>query len=92
MSITYNYKIIKVDEEARVMEVVYSAEGHQTMHIGARLPFVGESLESVIDTFAPVPLWLQLSTPVVVPQVGLSGSIKHFEPEQQDENIPVTEL
>ncbi len=78
MSIPYTYEIIAVDEAARCMEVVYSAEGHQTMHIGARLPFEGEPLEAVIKAFAPVPLWLEMATPVVAPQVGVSGVI---EPE-----------
>lgn len=78
MSITYTYEIIAVDEAARCMEVVYSAEGHQTMHIGARLPFEGESLEAVIKAFAPVPLWVEMATPVVAPQVGVSGVV---EPE-----------
>ena len=75
MSIEYTYEIVSVDEAARCMEVVYSAEGHQTMHIGARLPFVGESLESVIEAYAPVPLWLEMATPVSVPQVGTSGTV-----------------
>lgn len=75
MSITYTYQIISVDEAARCMEVVYSAEGHQTMHIGARLPFEGESLESVIDSFSPVALWREQELPVVIPTVGTSGSV-----------------
>lgn len=75
MSIEYTYEIVSVNEAARCMEVVYSAEGHQTMHIGARLPFVGESLESVIEAYAPVPLWLEMVTPVSVPQVGVSGTV-----------------
>lgn len=78
MSITYTYEIIKVDEAARCMEVVYSADGHQTMNISARLPFEGESLEAVIKSFAPVPIWIEMITPVVAPQVGASGVI---EPE-----------
>jgi hypothetical protein len=57
------------------MEVVYSAEGHPTMHIGARLPFEGESLEEVVKSFAPVHLWLQLAAPVSVPQVGATGVV-----------------
>ena len=80
MSIQYTYQIIKVDEAARCMEVVYSAEGHQTMHIGARLPFEGEALEDVIKAFAPVPLWLELATPVQVPVVGVQGTVAP-EPE-----------
>jgi hypothetical protein len=75
MSITYTYEIISVDQSARCMEVVYTAEGHQTMHIGARLPYEDELLESVIKMFAPVPYWLERELAVQVPQVGTSGTI-----------------
>lgn len=92
MSITYTYEIIKVDEAARAMEVVYSAEGHQTMHIGTRLPFEGESLEAVIQMYAPVPLWIELATPVVAPTVGLSGTIAPQQPQENSGGIPVTEV
>lgn len=89
MSIEYTYEIVSVDEAARCMEVVYSAEGHQTMHIGARLPFVGESLESVIEAYAPVPLWLEMATPVSVPQVGVSGTvIPVVEPDEPQVQQP----
>lgn len=87
MSIAFKYTIINVDEAARCMEVVYEAQGHQTMHIGARLPFEGEALESVIQMFAPIPLWVEAMTPVVVPQVGASGVVT-----PQEEQYPaVTE-
>lgn len=86
MSITYEYEIIAVNETARCMEVVYSAEGHQTMHISARLPMEGETLESVIDAFSPVPLWLETSKPVSIPKVGQRGRLAH-----QSENRVMTE-
>lgn len=97
MSITYTYEIIAANKEARCMEVVYSAEGHQTMHISTRLPFEGEVLENVIKAFAPVPLWVEMAKTVVAPQVGVYGVIA---PEVQQENgvtpssgeIPVTEV
>jgi hypothetical protein len=73
MTITYRYEVIKVDEAARCMEVVYASEGHQTMHIGARLPFQGETLESVIKAFAPVAYWRDQERAVVAPSVGVSG-------------------
>lgn len=73
--IIYTYQIVHVDAAARCMEVVYSSEGRQTMHIGARLPFEGESLEEVIKAFAPVPFWREQEKPVLVPEVGTSGSI-----------------
>jgi hypothetical protein len=80
MSIQYTYEIISVDQAARVMEVVYSSEGRQTMHIGARLPFVGESLEAVIDMFSPVAYWREQEAQVIVPALG-SGTIGQPEVE-----------
>lgn len=75
MAITYTYEITTVNEAARCMEVIYTAEGHQTMHIGARLPFVGETLEDVVKAFAPVALWEELQMQVSVPEVGAKGTI-----------------
>jgi len=92
MSITYTYEIIVVNETARCMEVVYSAEGHQTMHIGARLPFEGEALEDVIKSFAPVPLWIERATPVVAPQVGAKGTIKPPAPVAPEPEPETPEL
>jgi hypothetical protein len=75
MNIEYTYEIIKVDEADRCMEVVYKSDGRQTMHIGARLPFVGETLESIVEMFSPVAYWTSLETPVVVPSIGSGGTI-----------------
>ena len=75
MSISYAYEIISVDEAARCMEVVYTAEGRQTMHIGARLPYADETLEAVIDMHSPVAYWLAQERAVQVPQVGTSGVV-----------------
>lgn len=75
MNITYEYQIINVDEQARCMEVVYSSEGRQTMHISARLPYKGEALEDVIKMFAPVLLWIEAGKTVVPPATGTRGQI-----------------
>lgn len=82
MSITYTYKIISVDQAARCMEVVYEAEGHPTMHIGARLPYEGEALDSIVAQYAPVAYWQELQRPVVVPQVGATGVVSPIPVEQ----------
>ena len=70
MSIAYTYEIIKVDAQARVMEIVYSAQGHQTMHIGARLPYAGESVDAVVNMYAPVRFWEEQQAEIVVPALG----------------------
>lgn len=75
MSITYTYKIISVDQAARCMEVVYTAEGKPTMHIGARLPYEGESLEAIVRMYAPVRYWEELTLAMQPVEVGAEGSI-----------------
>lgn len=92
MNIEYTFEIISVDAAARCMEVVYSAEGHETMHVGARLPFEGESLEDVIKAYSPVLLWIERATPVVVPQVGATGMVALTALEEnnpQEQNGPI---
>lgn len=76
MSISYKYTITNVDEAARCMEVVYEANGYQTMHIGARLPFEGEPLEAIVEMYAPVSYWEQSSKPVATVQAGFSGVVE----------------
>lgn len=85
MSITYSYNIISVDEAARCMEVVYTSEGRQTMHIGARLPYEDEVLEAVIGMYSPVAYWLEQEKTVQVPQIGTSGTIV---PPPEEEIVP----
>ena len=84
MSITYTYEIIKVDEAARCMEVVYSSAGRQTTHIGARLPYQGESLEAIIQMYAPVAYWREEEATVVAPAIGVGGSVTVTAPEPID--------
>lgn len=75
MSIKFNYEIISVDEAARCMEVKYAADGYATMHISARLPFVDESLEAVILSYAPIQLWEDSVKPVAPPTAGQTGEL-----------------
>jgi hypothetical protein len=81
MSINYNYEIINVDEAARCMEVVYTADGHETQHIGARLPYEGEQVEQVIRMYAPIAYWQEKMRVVVPPAVGVSGAIPAADEE-----------
>lgn len=90
MSITYTYEIIAVDQAARCMEIVYTSEGRPTMHIGARLPYEGETLEAVVEMYAPVRYWEDLKTPVIVPQVGASGVIVPVAPQMSNEPSTLT--
>lgn len=87
MTINYTYEIIAVDEAARCMEVVYSSDGRETMHIGARLPFVGEDLEQIIRMYAPIAHWEERERAVQVPQVGVSGTMAPVVVEETETSI-----
>lgn len=82
MSITYSYEIIAVNEAARCMEIVYTADGHQTMHIGARLPYEGETVEQIVRMYEPVRYWEEQQLSVVVPQVGTTGTLDPLPPPE----------
>lgn len=75
MSIVYTFEIVAVDEAARCMEVVYNADGHATHHVGARLPYKGESLAAVINMYAPIGHWQEHVREISVPDVGTTGEI-----------------
>lgn len=94
MTITYSYEITAVNQAARCMEIIYTADGHQTMHIGARLPYEGETLEDVVRMFEPVRYWEEQQLAVVVPQVGEAGTLTSLplpEPTQPAQNQPTVE-
>jgi hypothetical protein len=80
MNITYTYEIISVDQQARCMEVIYAAEGYQTLHIGARLPYEGETLEAIVQMYAPVRYWEEQNTTVVTVNPGQTGSVQILPP------------
>jgi hypothetical protein len=88
MSITYSYEIIAVDQTARCMEIIYTANGHQTMHIGARLPYEGETVEDIVRMYEPVRYWEEQQLAVVVPQVGATGTLDPLPTPEPTEPAP----
>ena len=79
MNLEYVYEIVSVDAPAQCMEVKYSSEGREPFLIGVRLPFEGEPLEAVIESFSPMAHWLSLEAKRDIPVVGTSGVIKPVE-------------
>lgn len=73
--ISYTYKIQKVDATSKVMEIEYSADGYATLLIGARLPLLSETLEQVVQSYAPIGTWVQEKAEVQVPAEGRVGTI-----------------
>jgi len=75
MSIAYSYKIISKDIAAKVMEVVYTSPGRSPVHVGTRLPYVGESELAVIQMYAPVAYWREQDMEVQDVEVGKTGDV-----------------
>jgi len=75
MSIEYTYDVISVDQTAHCMEVVYTSAGRQTMHISTRLPYVGETLEAIVQMYAPIAYWIEQDEQTVAVAVGSSGTM-----------------
>lgn len=81
MSIEYTYEVINVDHSARCMEIVYKSAGRQTQHIGARLPHEGESVEAVVQMYAPVAYWQEQEAKVQSVAIGTSGTLGGVAPK-----------
>tara|TARA_B110000503_G_scaffold5316_1_gene7130 strand:+ start:2661 stop:2966 length:306 start_codon:yes stop_codon:yes gene_type:complete len=76
MNLEYTYEIIAVNAPAKCMDVLYSSEGKEPMLVGVRLPFEGETLEAVIDSFSPMNHWIESALKRIAPEVGVRGVIK----------------
>lgn len=74
MSIEYTYEIILVDQDARSMEVVYTAQGRDPLHVSMRLPFENETVDSIVAMYSPVRYWEEKEATVIVPEVGRTGT------------------
>jgi hypothetical protein len=59
MNIIYTYKILKIDEENKTMEVQYDHEEFGSIHTFTRIPYEDETLEMVISMYSPVAFWLE---------------------------------
>jgi len=84
MTLKYKYQIVRVDEANKTMEIRFTSEGKRTHHVAARLPFKGESLDTLVHKYAPVSRWSQEDRTIVTPRVGFTGS---FDPLEQTETV-----
>lgn len=74
MSIEYTYEVVMVDAPARCMEVRYTSAGRAPVNVSARIPYVGETLESVIAMYSPVRFWEEQEANITPPTVGVTGT------------------
>lgn len=72
--IEYAYQVIGVNEEHKSMEIVYSSEGRQTIHVIASLPLVGQTVEEVIRQWVPMVNWLAEEQVFGTAEIGVQGN------------------
>lgn len=75
MSENYAYQVVRVDTEAGVMDVAYSAEGKESLTVGVPIPRVGEDMATHMASYAPIGQWRPADTTLADIQVGTSGVI-----------------
>lgn len=73
--ISYSFKVLKVDKPAKAMEIEYSAPGKETVLVGARLPYLGESLDSIVAMYAPTRYWEEKELEVEDIVEGIYGTV-----------------
>ncbi|GAA4401240.1 DUF4376 domain-containing protein [Quisquiliibacterium transsilvanicum] len=83
--IEYTYEVVNVDAYAKAMEIAYTSPGRQTMLIGTRLPYAGESVDVIAKMYAPVAYWREQEAEVVIPELGAFGSSVNGS-----QSVPVT--
>ena len=69
------YEITSVNEELRHMDVVFRAPGHPDVFVGARMPFEGEDLNTLVSSFAPIGYWEDRTKQVIPVAVGTTGTV-----------------
>ena len=57
MTIKYTYEITNVDIKSNTMQVLYQAEGYNTVSITMHLPYESESIEDTIKFYEPINYW-----------------------------------
>lgn len=86
----YTYIVTRVDQDAKCMDVEFTAKGFDPITVGVRLPTVGEDVDSVIQSFAPHSVWEPEVVEYAAVPVGKSGSYTApslEQVQQQRENM-----
>ena len=77
MEIDFQYEIVAVNSNS--MEVMFTATGYESRLVGTRLPFVGETLEDVLMSYAPIQFWVDSKKTLNPPTVNTTGSLKYSD-------------
>lgn len=75
MITSYTYRITNVNKDIAAMEVEFSSPGLPTVLVGARMPYVGEDLDTLVRSFAPMAHWETFNKPVADVSVGHTAEV-----------------
>ena len=88
MTIKYSFEIMRVDAQAKCMDILYTANNKPDMLIGVRLPWSDESVLSIVEMYSPIANWVEQERTVLVPEVGLRGVVEPVvQPVQNQQNL-----
>lgn len=87
-----SYKILTVNTEANCMDVEFSAEGHDTVTVGVRIPFAHEDVDQVIQSFAPMSVWFPQPTELASISEGRVGQIDVTSPAEAAANASSAQM
>lgn len=85
MSVAFQYKVVSVNKDAGCMDVEFKSDGLPDVLVGVRIPFEGEDVDEVIQSFAPLSVWQPLIVPTQEVSVGHEGAYAPA-PAAPDEN------
>lgn len=75
IDITFNYKVIKIDNDLNMMEVEYSAEGYDTVTVSMPHPFNDVTVEEHFRTYSPMAIWVEARRVHRQIEEGMTGEI-----------------
>jgi len=85
MIIQYAYRILRVDAQAKTMEVKYDSPQFGVLHVFTRMPERAEPLENVIRQYAPIEYWREQTIEVDNVEVDTYGAIEYnTDPSVED--------
>jgi hypothetical protein len=91
-TISYTYQIIRVDPDAKAMDILYTSPEHGTMLVGARMPWEGETVEGIVQMYSPVRNWVEQTLSVASVEVGASGEVAFALGDEASNPITMSKL
>lgn len=86
----FTYIVNSVDENSGLMELTYSSPNLPDVIVGARMPRIGQDLDDVAKSFAPIGYWNDILNPIIPVLVGTSNTVSLIEENVVTPIQPIT--